>query len=62
MDMEEGRNETMSRIIHFVVLLEYLRRSQLLLTFIGHQVFYSVFCVVPSAEVTCKGLHVNLQA
>ena len=39
-----------------VVLHAYLRRSQILLTFNGHQVMHSVFCIVSCLEVACKGL------
>ena len=48
-------------ITHSVVLHAYLRRAQILFTFVKHQVMYSVFSIVPCVEVSCKGLFLMQQ-
>ena len=53
--MEDRFNESMSFIVHFVILEALLERLQMLLTFSRHQVMYDISCVLSCAEVTCKG-------
>ena len=53
--MEDRFNESMSCITQFVVLHAFLRRSQMLLRSIRHQVMCSLVCLTLRTEVTCKG-------
>ena len=46
---------------HFLVLHAILRISHMLSAFSRHQMMYNVSCVVPCAEVTCKGYFVVQQ-
>ena len=54
-NIEDILIKAISCITYFAFFHAIFRTSEILLTFRRHQLMYSVSCVVPCAEVTCKG-------